>query len=356
MPLLASARFLAARAARVKSFRPRDEILPFDMFGVQYDADTARRADKLGNIYHRGQDLAWRGQKVLAELLAKHGGVQLRPEARPALGYVLGVLMWGELAAWKIAAQLADSLVELPVKLAATSQAHDEARHFYVLHDYLKELGYTPPPLDRQTRMLLASTLRTRDPVKKVMGMQLMIEALALTIFQALRESAVEPVATELLRYFEKDEARHVGLGMQYLPSQLRRLSRRRAAELLAFQIELTVAALLELKAMEPHLRVLGISARQVFLLGTTKQALALDLLWQEDGGRSQAMYPTFGRLLAALGQLLFPDAQPGRGSLRQALMAVRAAVRTFRSGLGGEVPESSIDPEAPPVRPSAIW
>ena len=166
----------------------------------------------------------------------------------------------------------------------------------------------------------------------------------------------MEPVATELLRYFEKDEARHVGLGMQYLPSQLRRLSRRRAAELLAFQIELTVAALLELKAMEPHLRVLGISARQVFLLGTTKQALALDLLWQEDGGRSQALYPTFGRLLAALGQLLFPDARPGQGSLRQAMAAVRAAVRTFRAGLAGEVPESSLDPEAPPVRPSAIW
>ena len=143
MPLLATARRLAAR---VTPLRSRHEILPFDMFGVQYDADAARRADKLGNIYHRGQDLAWRGQKVLAELLAKHGGVQLRPEARPALGYVLGVLMWGELAAWKIAAQLADSLVELPVKLAATSQAHDEARHFYVLYDYLKELGYTPPP------------------------------------------------------------------------------------------------------------------------------------------------------------------------------------------------------------------
>lgn len=353
MPLLASPRWLAER---VNAVRMRREILPFDMFGVQYDADAARRADRLTSIYHRGQDLAWRGHEVLNALLRKHGGVQLRPEARPALGYVLGVLMWGELAAWKIAAQLADSLVELPPKLAATSQAHDEARHFYVLHDYLKELGYTPPPLDRQTRMLLSAALRTRDPVKKVMGMQLMIEALALTIFQALRESAVEPVAAELLRYFEKDEARHVGLGMQYLPAQLRRLSRRRSAELLAFQIELTVAALLELKAMEPHLRVLGISARQVFLLGTTKQALALDLLWQEDGGRSQGLYPTFGRLLAALGQLLFPDAVPGQGSLRRTAAAVQAAVRTFRSGLSGEVPESSIDPDAPAVRPSAIW
>lgn len=342
-------------AARRQSARRRPDILPFDMFVVARDADAARRADRLTSIYHRGQDLSWRGHEVLTDLLAKHGGVQLPPAARPALGYILGVLMWGELAAWKIAAQLADQLSELPPKLAATSQAHDEARHFYVLHDYLRELGYTPPPLDRQTRVLLATTLRTRDPVKKVMGMQLMIEALALTIFQALRESRVEPVATELLRYFEKDEARHVGLGMQFLPSQLRHLSRWRAAELLAFQIELSAAALLELKAMEPHLRVLGISARQVFLVGTAKQALALDLLWQENG-QAQALYPTFGRLLAALGQLLFPDAVPGQGSLARAATAVRAAVRTFRAGLSREVPASSIDPDAPAVRPSGIW
>ena len=338
-----------------KSAKPSREILPFDMFQVQRDAESARRADRLTSIYHRGQDLSWRGHEVLSELLAKHGGVQLAAPAKVALGSVLGVLMWGELAAWKIAAQLADTLEDMPPKLAATSQAHDEARHFYVLHDYLQELGYTPPPLDRQTRMLLATTLRTRDPVKKVMGMQLMIEALALTLFQALRESRAEPVLAELLRYFEKDEARHVGLGMQFLPAQLRKLSRPRAAGLLAFQVQLTVAALLELKAMEPHLRVLGVSARQVFLLGTTKQALAMDLLWQEDG-RSQALYPTFGRLLAALGQLLFPDAVLGQGSLRRAAGAVRAALRTFRAGLAGEVPESSIDPEAPAMRPSALW
>jgi hypothetical protein len=41
---------------------------------------------------------------------------------------------------------------------------------------------------------------------------------------------------------------------------------------------------------------------------------------------------------------------------LQRAAGAVRAAVRTFRAGLAGEVPESSIDPDARPVRPSSIW
>lgn len=330
--------------------------LPFDMFSVTRDAEAARRADKLENIYHRGQDLIWSGRKVFSELLDSHGGVRLREEARPALGYVLGVLMWGELAAWKIAAQLADSLVEIEPKLAATSQAHDEARHFYVLHDYLQHLGYAPAPLDRQARLLLDSALMTQDPVKKIMGMQLMIEALALTLFQALREAAVEPVLTELLRYYEKDEARHVGLGLQFLPLQMRRLSRARSRMLLAFQVQLMLAALAELKAMEPHLRVLGVSARKVYLLGCAKQALAMDLLWREDDSTLAAPERLFGRLLAASGQLLFPDRLPDESALRRSSRAARAAWSTFRHGFSDEVPASSLDPEATAQKVSSVW
>lgn len=338
--------------------------LPFDMFedplALAADAEAARRADKLTSIYHRGQDLIWSGRKVLAELLAKHGGVKLRPEARPALGYVLGVLMWGELAAWKIASQLGDSLVAIEPKLAATSQAHDEARHFYVLHDYLGHLGYAPQPLNRRTRVLLDSALLAKDPVKKIMGMQLQIEALALTLFQALREARIEPVLTELLRYYEKDEARHVGLGLQFLPLEMRRMSRARSRSLVAFQVRLMIAALLELKAMEPHLRVLGVDARQVYLLGCSKQALAMEMLWREGDGVPDDNERTFGRLLAASGQILFPDRGPehetqGAASrLRSTLRSFGAAWNTFRHGFADEVPASSLDPEARAEKVSA--
>jgi hypothetical protein len=329
--------------------------LPFDMFSLERDAEAARRADRLENIYHRGQDLIWSGPKVLSELRSRHGGIQLRDDKKQALGYVLGVLMWGELAAWKIAAQLADSLVAIEPKLAATSQAHDEARHFYVLHDYLVELGYTPQPPDRQTRLLLDSALTTKDTVKKIMGMQLMIEALALTLFQALREAAVEPVLTELLRYYEKDEARHVGLGLQFLPLELRQLSPRRSRSLTAFQIQLMVAALLELKAMAPHLRVLGVQARKVYLLGCAKQALALEMLWREGDGPVNHD-KLFGRLLAGSGQLLFPDEKPGESRLGRSVRAARAAFCTLRNGFASEVPASSLDPEGGSEKVSASY
>ena len=119
--------------------------------------------------------------------------------------------MWGELAAWKISAQLADVLVPLEAKLAASSQVHDEARHFYVMHDYLEALGEKPPVLDYWSKRVLTMTLDTKSLAKKLLGMQLTIETIALTIFQRVRELEVEPVLTELLPYYERDEARHVG-------------------------------------------------------------------------------------------------------------------------------------------------
>ena len=331
--------------------------LPFDMFSLAADADMAKRQEKLTSLYHRGQALAWDGQKVLAELLHKHGGIKLGAEQRQAVGYIIQVLMWGELAAWKIASQLADSFVPLAPKLAATSQAHDEARHFYVLHDYLRELGHTPQPLDRPTRVLIDGVLFTDDPLLKVMGMQLMIEALALTIFQAIRESQAEPVLCELLLYFEKDEARHVGLGLQYLPTQLATLSRWKERRMIAFQVQLLAAALLELKAMEPHMRVLGVDPRQVYLLGTTKQALVFEMLWKEQGQVDPAEESLASRLLSATGELLFPEPKAGQGPMSRYYHAARLALQTLRRGMPDNVPPSSIDPEGDARLPtSAVW
>ena len=85
----------------------------FDMFDGPRLADAARRAQKLASLYHRGQDLAWDGRAVLAELCAKHGGIHIPDDKRAALARIFGIIMWGELAAWKISLQLADEIVAL---------------------------------------------------------------------------------------------------------------------------------------------------------------------------------------------------------------------------------------------------
>src|ERR1041384_2753906 len=130
------------------SFLPRRRsVIPYDMFSIERSAAEAKRYAKCERIYHKGQELAWDGKEILPMLLEKHGGVKIRPEQREPLKRLFAIILWGELAAWKISAQLADRLVPLEARMAATSQAFDEARHFYTMYDYLKELDYIPQRL-----------------------------------------------------------------------------------------------------------------------------------------------------------------------------------------------------------------
>ena len=239
----------------------------YDMFDIVRNAKEAKRFAKCERIYHRGQQMAWDGKEILPMLLEAHGGIQIADDKKKALERVFAIIMWGELAAWKISAQLADRLVPLEAKMAATSQAHDEARHFYVMHDYLSELGYVPERLDRAPQALLDLVLDTNNLAYKILGMQLMIETIALTIFQTVRELEVEPVISELMKYYERDEARHVGLGMQYLPSLMLDMNKREVSAMITFQVRLLTWAMWELKLLEPDFITLGIDPRMIIEL-----------------------------------------------------------------------------------------
>src|SRR5260370_33767817 len=172
VPLLRGKLFRSRRGTGVSG----NEHLPFHMFDAAYSEDEARRARRMESISHAGQAKIWDGREVLAQLIAKHGKPSLSPEQRRAIGRVFGIIMWGELAAWKISAQLADRLVPLEAKLAAASQVHDEARHFYVMHDYLEALGERPPKIEFWAGHVLRRTLETDNLLKKLTGMQHIVE------------------------------------------------------------------------------------------------------------------------------------------------------------------------------------
>jgi hypothetical protein len=301
--------------------------LPYDMFDVSYSDKEARRAKRMESIYHVGQERIWDGREVLKELIATHGKPVLGARERKALARIFSVIMWGELAAWKISAQLADVIEPLPGKLAASSQVHDEARHFYVMHDYLEALGERPPPLDRWSRRVLAMTLETKSLPKKLLGMQLTIETIALTIFQRVRELEVEPVLTHLLPYYERDEARHVGLGIQMLPEMVAKMSFAERVDLALFQLDLAGSAVMNLKSLEPALLSIGVDPRSLLAIGFRKQSEIDAMLrdefpsWPED--------PPEQRAFAGLCELLFPTA----GSYAKVPMTerLRAAIDVAR-------------------------
>lgn len=183
------------------------------------------RTDLLRRIHaHAGRD-AWDGPAVFHEACARHGGLQLAKEKRPALARLVRVLLWGELVAWMVSADLALRLEDPDARLAASSQVFDEARHFYVLRDYLALLHVEVPDLDPYFTAAVRSILHDDDLTFRLMATQLLVEGMALATFQFLSQSGVEPVLSDILPSVERDESRHVGLGMLYLPRRLDGLS-----------------------------------------------------------------------------------------------------------------------------------
>ena len=124
-------------------------------------------------------------------------------------------------------------------KMAAVSQAHDEARHFYVIRDYLRLLNYEPKNLPKPVSYVLEEVSRTKSLAKKLLGMQLMIEPIALTIFRFIRKEDIDPLLSHLLEYVEKDEARHVALGIKYLPNLIKNMSKFELMSFLFWQARL---------------------------------------------------------------------------------------------------------------------
>lgn len=187
-----------------------------------------RQTNKLERLYANASRDTWDGPQVFREAMSRHGGIDLPREKREALVHLVSGLMWGELAAWIVSAELAERLEDPDAKMAASSQVFDEARHFYVLRDYVAALHVPVPPLEPYYAVAFRRLLTTRDLVVKLFAMQILAEGAAVVIFRFLEESRIEPVLSEILPYIERDESRHVGLGVLYLPQELAKLSPRR--------------------------------------------------------------------------------------------------------------------------------
>ena len=230
----------------------------------------------LEGIYHKAQEKIWDGRDVLRDLVAKHGIPVLPPDKERALQNIFAVILEGELAAWKISLQLAEKIDDIPARMAATSQAHDEARHFYVMRDYLEYINYTQRPIPKPVSKALNLVLSTDNLAKKLLGMQLMVEPVALTIFQEVKRVSPEPVLAELLGYFERDEARHVALGVNHLPKVVKDLNTIQISSLVLWQMRIFMLELHGLKELKNDFEILGLDIENLFLLAEQKQLAAL--------------------------------------------------------------------------------
>ena len=266
--------------------------IPYNICDESLLEKEARSARLLEGIYHKGQIKIWDGNEVLDELIVKHGDIRISQEDAEALKNIYSIILWGELVAWKVSLQLGAEIDDFSAKLAATSQAHDEARHFYVMRDYLELLGYEPKPLPPAVSRVLNEVLQTKSLAKKLLGMQLMIEPIALTIFRFTRKLNVEPLLSDLLAFYEIDEARHVALGIQYLPRLMRKMSKLQLTSLILWQAKVINAEMVGLREIEKDILSLGLDPLEVFEYAEKKQMGCLELALSELGIKNAIWAP----------------------------------------------------------------
>jgi len=117
----------------------------------------------------------------------------------------LSQFLHGEQGALIVASQLTAGVPWIDAKYYAGTQAMDEARHVEVFSRYLHEKLEWEWPINRHLKELLDATITDSRWDFKYLGMQVMIEGLAMGAFGSLHLLAQEPLLKELLKYVMKD-------------------------------------------------------------------------------------------------------------------------------------------------------
>jgi hypothetical protein len=179
------------------------------------------------------------------------------------------------------------------------------------MRDYLELLGHVPEKIEKNAEEFLGSILEADTVAKMLLGMQLMVEPMALTLFKLVREKNVDPILSDLLVMYERDEARHVALGTMYLPKVLSQMSTVQKVELIVWQFFGYMKQFEMLRSLKDDFIALGISPRDVFALARKKQLKAMELLSDELGER----YPLMDAMLRVIdfrNEISFPERDSG--------------------------------------------
>jgi hypothetical protein len=156
---------------------------------------------------------------------------------RRTAAFRLSNFLHGEQGALMVAAQLVNAVPHTDAKFYAATQTMDEARHVEVFAKYIKKLDEVRP-IAEPLKRVLDTTLETDDWVKKLVGMQIVVEGLALFSFREMRNLTQEPLLKDLLTYVARDESRHHAYGVQYVSRCVPCLSDAERVELEDFALE----------------------------------------------------------------------------------------------------------------------
>ena len=141
-----------------------------------------------------------------------------RPEwielAHQAQNWSLSQFMHGEQGALLCTAKIVETVPWIDAKYYAATQVMDEARHVEVFAQYLDTKLDGHYPINTHLKLLLDDIISDSRWDMTYLGMQIMVEGLALAAFGLAMQTTPDPLLKQLLRYVMSDEARHVAFGV----------------------------------------------------------------------------------------------------------------------------------------------
>jgi hypothetical protein len=142
-----------------------------------------------------------------------------------SLNWRLSQFMHGEQGALICTAKIVETVPWIDAKYYASTQVMDEARHVEVFAKYLDSKLTDYYPINAHLKLLLDDIITDSRWDMTYLGMQIMVEGLALAAFGFMHAIAADPLLKQLLRYVMSDEARHVAFGVLSLKEYYAELS-----------------------------------------------------------------------------------------------------------------------------------
>jgi hypothetical protein len=155
--------------------------------------------------------------------------------------WMLSQFLHGEQGALICTAKITETVPWYDAKLYASTQVVDEARHVEVFARYLDEKLGGGYQINSHLGMLLDDVVTDARWDMTYLGMQIMVEGLALAAFGFLHQLTSEPLLKHLLRYVMSDEARHVAFGVLSLKEVYEQMSDAEMKERQEFAFEASV-------------------------------------------------------------------------------------------------------------------
>jgi hypothetical protein len=226
-------------------------------FNWEYDDGRSRLLD----LYQRGKDKQWDASKRIdwsipvnpcnvmeqgEELNPIYGSPQwekLNQRERDELDHHLSAWLFsqflhGEQGALTVAARIVESVPDMDSKFYAATQTMDEARHVELYARFMREKIGLYYPVNPDLAKLLADALSDSRWDMPYLGMQVLIEGLALAAFGVHRDLSNNALVTQLLAYVMQDEARHVAFGRLALRDYYKELTSAERADREDFIVE----------------------------------------------------------------------------------------------------------------------